>query len=785
MKRLLKILIVVVVLLVVAFLVFGERYSARDWGDYNVLTQKPERRGPPVLNGQQVSREEFMQWVTWGEEWFRGETFGNEKLWTDVVGFLGGTIDVPAANNTYTNEPFLKYFLEAIDELDGVRGNLYTGNGGGYTNDLVVTVPAGSLLGNFPELGAPEPDKAIPIPERLHTGLDVEAGAAWPLGVVPIGVTGADESLPYIIDPARYASGPKGVGPLPGGGKFRIGLSCALCHYSLDIDWDGKPDLKWAKPGQNTEGSPYTPQDAWAIGNQDIHLGWVFALAGNTIAGFETSARVGTTTTKEAREWGSWVKANYNTNPRETKREVDRGLIVFPRGFADDTPDGLHNPLQFPSLFTHMNWPYNYDGVMLNASDRNNNVWTVGLDLSQLVALCNDRAGRAARLVTEGFYTDLSAADYADIVVRHSPAVSHDRAMQKTLRDDILGDSDGMPGLLRNDSMVLIRGVFDAVPDHVRDNPENKKHNRFRDPSEFGEDGKQRGAMTGLLGTRVISTPEIRAKYNLAEIQKRYGINADEFVTEAVSIMLDWVQPPPNVSTLLANARQAGLVARGYEVFKSSGCADCHQGPYLTDNLIVRQSKIDTDDAREEATKPIQLLFAPEYDPATGLAVRGGIFGAISKFLWGKRPGYKTVTLRYLWGSAPYLHDGGVGVALRPGTSAGDDLQALLRTGSGSKIYGMGQILAEREANPETYLRQNAALSLQAVVLEGERRLVIEANKQNAYPVPGKKDWTSMAAMGVQGIGHTYWIDDQPGGDRVTALVAFLLALDDEPGKEK
>jgi len=136
-----------------------------------------------------------------------------------------------------------------------------------------------------------------------------------------------------------------------------------------------------------------------------------------------------------------------------------------------------------------------------------------------------------------------------------------------------------------------------------------------------------------------------------------------------------------------------------------------------------------------------------------------------------------------VWGSAPYLHDGGVGVTLRPGNTPGDDLQALLRTPGEQKMYGMGQILAEREAHPETWLRPNAALSLQAVVLKSERDRVIQANREPSYPVPGRNERFPMTSMRVQGIGHEFWIDDQLGGDRVTALVAFLLALDDDPGR--
>jgi hypothetical protein len=41
----------------------------------------------------------------------------------------------------------------------------------------------------------------------------------------------------------------------------------------------------------------------------------------------------------------------------------------------------------------------------------------------------------------------------------------------------------------------------------------------------------------------------------------------------------------------------------------------------------------------------------------------------------------------------------------------------------------------------------------------------------------------SLLSLGAEGRGHEFWIDDVPGGERVSALVAFLLALDDAPGQ--
>jgi hypothetical protein len=773
LRRWIGIALLAVVAVFALFLIFEKRYSPEDWSTFDVLEQKAPRPSLPVYNGKEVPYDEYLKWVYWGEDWFRSETFGNERVWTDAVGLLNGSVEVPAGNSTYVSEPFFKYFLRAIDDLDGVRGNLYTGNGGGYTSDLVIKFPPGTLL-----------DLSFPIPEQLHTGLDVEAGSPWPLGIVPIRAPAEDAALAYLFDPGSFSNGTEGVGPVPDGGKFRIGLSCALCHYSLDVDWDGKPDLKWVRPDQPTPGSLYKPEHAWAIGNQDIALGWIFASAQNTIAGFENSGTGGDSTPDSARQWARRVYDNYEKQAAETKRLIDTGLLIFPRGFADDTPDGIHNPVQFPSLFTNRNWPYNYDGVMLNASDRNNNVWTGGIDPTQLVALCKDRAGKTAELVfweKKGLYTELSAKEYAEIFVRHSPAGRDDPAQRERLRDDITGESDGIPGLLNNDSVVLLKGVPNIIPRDIFDKAESK--GRTRESRQFGSDGAKRGALIALLGTRVVTPPAIRDKYNVAELERKYGLNADEFVTEAVSMMLDWVEPPPNFSKLLSNARDAGLVAKGSQVFKDEGCAKCHAGPFFTNNTIIPLKEIGTDDSRAAATRPLQTFFAPKYDPRTGTAVSGGLAGFLSKFFGGERTGYKVVTLRYLWGSAPYLHDGGVAVTLKPEVQApGDDLQNLLRRSDNDKIYGVAQILAARDANPASYARANAALSLQALLLSSERDKVIAANKARVHEIPGGSARVSMASIHIQGLGHDFWVNDEAGGDRITALVAFLLSLDDDPG---
>ncbi len=148
-----------ILLIIIAFIFLGCPPKPKDWEDFNVLNQKAPGPQIPTYKGKAISYQEYMNWVKWGEEWFRGETFGNEKLLTDIIGFLEVNVNTPQNGGKFKTEPFFKFFVEAIDELDGKRGNLYTGNGGGYTHDLVVTFPPGSNLDNI-----------LPLPEKLHTG---------------------------------------------------------------------------------------------------------------------------------------------------------------------------------------------------------------------------------------------------------------------------------------------------------------------------------------------------------------------------------------------------------------------------------------------------------------------------------------------------------------------------------------------------------------------------------------------------------------------------------------
>lgn len=778
--------------------------------DFDVL-REPTPRPARQIRGVDVSAEDYLRLLRLGEKWFRSETFGGERATTDIAGLFGAELEVPCPEpveprqRCRTRTTALPYLIAALDKLDGVPGNLWTGNGGplgaGFTSDLVLEFPPNTTLAG------------LPVPERLHTGLDVDAGHPWPVGVVALPAAESEQQLPYLVEPSALGAGPATPG------KVRLGIACALCHYSLDVDKDGKADLRSTRWDEPTPGSAFEPRHTWAVGNPDLHFGWLFGLTKNPLLGFTVlSGPVGRNTPADALDWVRWVKENYRRAPEAVRREVLRGMLVQPRGYADDSPNALHDPNQLPIVLTYRNWPYNFDGSFSDPSDRNNGVWTGAIDFTGLISLAGDRStGQQQGLYWEppSVYSLLDAEVYADMMVAGSPAASHDPASARAWKDDILGYSDGIPGLLHPDNVVVMKNALGALPERVLNHPQNVAQGRIRKFADYGGDAENRGSMLVLFGTRVRTSAAAKQEVELSALLKRYpGLNADDLQSDAVSAWLDWLTPPPNRSALLAGSKS--LVARGYEVFREAGCAACHSGPFLTDNrmhrLFDRRSEelgiaapstagfrslgrgvgpeLRTTPYRSLANRPLQLLVAPPYDPATGAATSAGT--PIAGLLGSRAVGYKTVTLRFLWGSAPYLHDGGVGVALAPGVApAGDDLRALLRRPAADKLYGMASLLAYREQHPTTAPWPNAALSLQALVLKGERAQVLADNRAPKLPVPvGSADnplrapaHVSLESLGVEGGGHEFWIEDEPGGERVTALVAFLLALDDAPGE--
>jgi hypothetical protein len=127
--------------------------------------------------------------------------------------------------------------------------------------------------------------------------------------------------------------------------------------------------------------------------------------------------------------------------------------------------------------------------------------------------------------------------------------------------------------------------------------------------------------------------------------------------------------------------------------------------------------------------------------------------------------GYKTTTLRGLYFSAPYLHDGGVAVregslkAFRDGRFQVVDPSGLGLTGTLSQG-----------------LPADPASSLRALLDRELREKVVKANKLNPALSPERSN--------LDGTGHEFYVDHQArfSPQEQTDLVNFLLALDNDPG---
>src|SRR5262249_51175888 len=113
-------------------------------------------------------------------------------------------------------------------------------NGGAFTRNLSVTIPAGTAIdgGRI----------ALPAGE-FATGLAVAAGSPVPIGVIPVEVdAGAPGSVATPLNAAGRA--------------YSFGVACALCHLPLAAD------------GSKIDGLP----------NSQLQVGVIFALAANSAA---------------------------------------------------------------------------------------------------------------------------------------------------------------------------------------------------------------------------------------------------------------------------------------------------------------------------------------------------------------------------------------------------------------------------------------------------------------------------------------------------------------------
>ncbi|NJR50152.1 MAG: hypothetical protein HC780_11865, partial [Leptolyngbyaceae cyanobacterium CSU_1_3] len=207
-------------------------------------------------------------------------------------------------------------------------------------------------------------------------------------------------------------------------------------------------------------------------------------------------------------------------------------------------------------------------------------------------------------------------------------------------------------------------------------------------------------------------------------------------------------------------------------------CITCHKAPFFTDNMIHPIAEIKSNPARAESRLAQNALLVPSkmYTLNTPVPIPAnaetidvpteGISDTPTTLPKGLLPdgGYKTPSLRGLYLTAPYLHDGGVAVrkgALQVGADGSFSV---------ADPAGLGLSGTLSQAIPA-----DAADSLRALVDRALRAQVIASNKLNP----------ALQLSNLDGTGHEFYVDGSTGysPSQQNDLVNFLLALDDNPGK--
>lgn len=218
--------------------------------------------------------------IALGRKAFYTETFGNEYFFTDVLGVIDGPLNLPTIS-------------KAILAL-----------GGKPTANLQISLPEAVTIGG----------KTFPQGTVLNTGLDVPSGALVPLG------------MRVHLDR----------------GKVRIGVTCALCHATVDPG-----------NGRILEGAA----------NSDLDSGLLMAFATNSAAMFR---QAGTNPTQFAPGSHTYRLANGSQarlpDARLVEASVDADLLAWPPGNFDSSGDMVSNPSQNPTSYTHEAWPYGWSG---------------------------------------------------------------------------------------------------------------------------------------------------------------------------------------------------------------------------------------------------------------------------------------------------------------------------------------------------------------------------------------------------------------------------------------
>ncbi len=247
----------------------------------------------------------------------------------------------------------------------------------------------------------------------------------------------------------------------------------------------------------------------------------------------------------------------------------------------------------------------------------------------------------------------------------------------------------------------------------------------------------------------------------------------------ALSAFQQSLTVPSNTSLENQLNLHRGAVLRGAEVFHAANCDACHAPPYFTNGKIIPYDEIRTSPKRAKNRRIYdgRLVEArvPGFDQPVPLPADPNLLvlppdpGASSNLLLppgldNPNGGYKVTGLLGTYFKAPYLHDGSVASTAEAIRVLPDGSYVVDDPGG---IGIPGTSMAGRTID--------AGNSLRVLLDRDLRRILMDNNAADP----------SLVTVGVEGGGHEFYVDPASGNtyQQQTDLIAFLLALDDNPGQ--
>ncbi len=496
-----------------------------------------------------------------------------------------------------------------------------------------------------------------------------------------------------------------------------IGISCAVCHASVSNE------------GKRLGGVP----------NGELAIPFLIALSPNTAAGF---ARLNFNPLDPQYQGNGQTIVNSKgelvklPDPEKLEKAFDDAVLDVPFGNFESSPDGIDDTTQIPSGFTFQNHPYTADGAFAVGPFNGLSVFNSAVHSSEINLLAASQLSEKTLGIDSEVYIGTFLQNATDTRLRLPDGVKPSVWLQQKqqelgisfaeLEDQIPAPGAGdYPNL--NPSLATFNGLFFS--------PNSEKSDDIASGKFF-------------------------------------------FAANAMSAFQNSLVPPANRTPENKQALKSGSVERGAKVFETANCATCHIPPFFTDNKTHPINEIGTNSARAQSRLALNnLLVEPKlytFDTTVPVSANAEVLDVPTKGISqssttlpsGILPngGYKTTTLRGLYFSAPYLHDGGVAVregslkVFRDGRFQVVDLNGLGLTGTLSQA-----------------LPADPASSLRALLDRSLREKVVGANKLNPALSPERSN--------LDGTGHEFYVDSQAGFNpqQQTDLINFLLALDDDP----